>query len=214
MTDATTTPTEQEKHPPDAGRPVARVLGALVVIGAIAASLFFLVLFLTFASWKAAIAAEVAVVGAAVAMWKRRLLVPWLRYVVIAAILLTAIATATVLRTTWATQADHDARLSGMVSELCDVEVPTEAAVEDCDGSISNTGNGNSCRYLATATVASDADPDTVVATLEGEGFRPTELDVWDDPIEDGRAYLVDSDGVRLFLQSSIQDDEGDLRCT
>jgi hypothetical protein len=214
MPDATATPTDQDEHPPVARRAVARVLGALGVIGAIAGSLFFLVLFLTFASWKAAVAAEVAVAGAAAVVWKRRLLAPWLRYVVIAAILLTAIATATVLRTTWATQADHDARLSGMVSELCDVEVPAEAAVEDCGGSISNTGNGNSCRYLATATVAGDADPDTVVATLEGEGFRPTELDVWDDPIEDGRAYLVDSDDIRLFLQSSYQDDEGDLRCT
>jgi hypothetical protein len=214
MSDATTTPTDQEEHPPDAGGAVARVLGALVVIGAIAASLFFLVLFLTFTSWKVAVAAEVAVVGAAVAVWKRRLLAPWLRYVVIAGILLTAIATATVLRTTWVTRADHDARLSGMVSELCDVEVPAEAAVADCDGAISNTGNGNSCRYLATATVAGDADTDTVVTKLEGEGFRPTEFDVWNDPIEDGLAYLVDSDGVRLFLQSSYQDDEGDLRCT
>jgi hypothetical protein len=194
------------------GKLVRRVFEALVVIVALAAVLGFLVLFLTLASWKAAVAAEILAVGAAGLAWKRRMFATWLRNVVIVTTLVVTVVLAVFMRSTWTVQAQHDARLSEMVSDLCTIDV-SAGSVQGCSGSISNTGNGNSCRYLATASIPDVSNAGVITSQLESEGFVPTELDVWGDPIEDGRAYLVEGEDVRLFLQSSWQDEEGDLRC-
>jgi hypothetical protein len=212
MTAAEATETTEQRQPGTPSPIPGRVLRALVVIAATATVLFLLIYFLTFASWRLAVAIEVVVVVGSVVVWKRATSVPWLGYVVIASILLTAIAASVFLWTTWVTQADHDARLSAMVAGFCEVQLPARDAVQDCSGSITNTGNGNSCRYLAGATVVG-RDPNTVVEALEEQGFRLTDLDLWGDPTEDGHSYLVQGDEVRLFSQASWQDDEGDLRC-
>jgi len=208
------TPAAKGRESAAVGRAVARAIGALVAVASVAGVLFLLVLFLTYSSWKAAVAAEVLAVGATAYLWKRSAVESWLRYVAIAAVLLTAFATAVFLRSTWVEQADHDARLAAMVADLCDLDLPGSANVEDCGGTITNTGNGNSCRYLATATVAGNWESDSIVAALQDQGFASTELDIWDTPVKEGRAYLVEGEAVRLFFQSSNQEAEGDLRCT
>lgn len=195
-----------------AGKVASRVVGALLVIVAIATFQFLLVLFLTFASWKAAVGAEVLALAVAILVWKRRTVRPWLRPIVIGAILLSVLGIALMFRPTWTAQADHDARLSTMVDELCDTELPADSDLDDCDGSISNTGNGNSCRYLTSAVVNTD-DRTTAVASLRDQGFGETSLNVFGEVMDDGRTYLVDGESLRVFLQSSWQDDEGDLRC-
>ena len=49
-----------------------RVFGDLLVVLGLATILFVLVLLLAYATWKAAVAAEILAVGAAVAAWRRR----------------------------------------------------------------------------------------------------------------------------------------------
>jgi hypothetical protein len=213
MAGADSTQAAQEPQPRKAGPLLGRILGALVVIAATASVLFVLVVFMSFASWKLGVAVVVIAVGGAAFAWNRSLFAPWLRYVLIVTIVLTAVSTTLLLRTTWMAQADHDARLSTMVAELCEVQLPAGSAFDDCDGSISNTGNGNSCRYLASAVVNTD-DRATVVASLRDQGFAETRLNVFREVMDDGRTYLLERDSLRVFLQSSWQNDEGDLRCT
>jgi hypothetical protein len=216
MDSASTTPPTGEQASAGIGRAAEWALGALVALILIGGFLLILNLFLTFVSWKAAVGTDLLALGAAAVVWKRRSLPPFFRYVIVGATVISVVAVAAVFRTTWITLARHDERLADMVATLCEIDLPSEATVEDCGGSITNTGNGNSCRYLATALVRPAGHRSTVVEALIAQGFAPAELNVWGDPIYDGRRYGLPEEGdeIRLYLQASWRQEEGDLRCT
>lgn len=198
-----------------ASRSVGRILAALFVIAVTAVFTVFANLILTFLFWKAAIGLNVLVIAFGVLLWSARGFTRFWRYVLIATVVAAVVPSVWIFRTTWTSHSRHDGRLAEMVATLCAVDLPSGATLEDCGGSITNTGNGNSCRYLATAVVRSDADLSTVTNELEAQGFDPTDLDQFGEPIDDGPAYtLVEGDELRLSLQASWQPQEGDLRCT
>jgi hypothetical protein len=187
----------------------------LVAIGSISLVVFVLILLLTmFGSWRVAVAFELLFPVGAILIWRRRILSSWTRYVYSGALVASALFSAVVLMPTWTSEARHDGRLGEMADQLCSIELRRGASVDGCGGSISNTGNGNSCQYLASATVTVPAGAN-VIGNLEEQGFRRTRLDPWGDPGADGRTYVIGEDKeLHVFLQYSWQDDEDDLRCT
>lgn len=168
--------------------------------------------FLLFVSWKGAVALDAAVLVAAAFLWVKANRSSAKRLVATGAGLATVVV-AGVAWPFWFDHARHDARLAGMVDDLCAVDVPHGTSVEGCTGSITNTGNGDSCRYLATATVETD-DPVELESMLADEGFLATDVDAWGDPIADGRSYRRVGERYELALQASRQPEGNDLRCT
>lgn len=170
-------------------------------------------LFLTYIEWKIAVSMNLIVVGAAVYILKGRPRTVK-RYLAGVALLILALTVTAVLFSTWRAQARHDLRLWRMAQVVCARDLPRGLSIEDCDGSISNTGNGNSCRYLATALVRGEASE--VISHFKAQGYSSTGLDIWGDPMDDGRSYIVpyEEHEVRLAYQLSWAPDEGDLRCT
>jgi hypothetical protein len=76
--------------------------------------------------------------------------------------------------------------------------------------------NGNSCSYWANGLIHATGDRAAVVTYLNGKGYQPTELNLWGEPIRDGRLYWLtddEPDAVHVSIMSSWQADEGDLRC-
>lgn len=192
----------------------SRIVGPIFVGLLIVLVLLGLNLALTFASWQLAIAADVLVVVAAAVVWRRKIMETRSRNIIIGSLIVGVVLSAFAFRTTWATHSRHDARLADMVDTLCNADVPDDAKIQDCGGSLSNTGNGNSCRYWARAEVET-AEVGNVIDALRAQGFGSTDLNIWDEPIEDSLTYVVPTrDGsLHLSYQESWQPPEGDLRC-
>lgn len=169
-------------------------------------------LFLTLVSWKTALAFDAVAVVAAPWLWSRAS-GAWLARAAVAGLALTALSFALVARPIWESHSRHDARLSNMVDDLCNVDLPPGAEMSGCEGSITNTGNGNSCRYLVAATVES-RDPSELEAALEQQGIGPTSLDFSGKPNSDGMTYMRAGARYDLWYQSSYQPSDEDLRCT
>ncbi len=169
-------------------------------------------LLLTFLWWKAAIALDAVLLVGAVLAWKRAS-EAWLARAVAASTILATLVVAGTAVPIWKDHSRHDARLDRMADQLCSVDLPADASIDRCEGSITNTGNGNSCQYLVTATVR-PGDTEVFEQALEGKGFMQTELDIYGDPMGDGKAYRRDGDLYELTLQASWEPSENDLRCT
>lgn len=169
-------------------------------------------LFLTLVSWKAALAFDAVAVVVAPWLWFRAS-GAWLARAAVAGLALTALSVALVVRPIWVSHSRHDARLATMVARLCDVELPPGAEISGCEGSITNTGNGNSCRYLVAATVE-PRDPQELEAALQRQGIGPTSLDFEGKPEADGMTYMRAGDRYRMWYQSSWEPSDDDLRCT
>lgn len=113
----------------------------------------------------------------------------------------------------WRDHSRHDARLDGMADELCAIDLPAGSTVGRCESSITNTGNGNSCRYLVRATVR-PGDVEVLERALEHQGFTQSGVDTWGEPMADGKTYRRDGDVYDLTLQASWEPSENDIRCT
>ena len=128
----------------------------------------------------------------------------------------TALATLVVAATAvpfWRDHSRHDSRLGRMADELCAVDLPAGSIIDRCERSIANTGNGNSCRYLVKATVR-PGDTEALEYELENQGFTETEVDIWGEPMADGKTYRRDGELYELALQASWEPSENDIRCT
>lgn len=168
--------------------------------------------FLTLASWKGALALDAIAVVAAPWLWSRAS-GAWVARAAVAGLALTALSVALVARPVWVSHSRHDARLETMVDRLCDVDLPPGAEMSGCEGSITNTGNGNSCRYLVAATVET-RDPRELEAALQRQGIGPTTLDSSGFPWSDGMTYIPGDARYGLWYQSSWQPSDDDMRCT
>ena len=191
---------------------VAMAAGAVAMAAGVAFVVVLLNLFLTLAAWKSALAFDVVAVLAAPWLWSRAS-GAWLARGAVAGLALAALSVTLVVRPSWVSHSQHDARLAQMTDELCGVDLPASADMGRCGGSITNTGNGNSCRYLVTATVET-RDPAELEAALRRQGFGPTTTDYGGYPQGDGMTYEPAGDRYKLWLQSSYQPSDHDLRCT
>jgi hypothetical protein len=189
---------------------IALVAVCLISLAAMAIALLVVALVLYFFGfWKFALAVPfVAAGGAAIWCWRsgeRR----WPAFVIATGLVVVAVAMVFVFSSVWRSEAAHDAHLAGMVSELCGYQPPAGETLERCTGSITNTGNGNSCRYWARATIRESTSSDSVIASLQ--------LDVWNEPMHDGLTYWRPSDtpsAIELSLMESWRPPDDDLRCT
>jgi len=105
----------------------------------------------------------------------------------------------------WATHLDHDRRLDRFVDELCSVDIGRRGSVVECGGSISNTGNGNSCEYSVWARVTGDVDQRLFRRSYEGA--YPEARGV------EGPTFEETDDGFMVTVSQGWMPDEGDLRC-
>jgi hypothetical protein len=190
-------------------------LASLAGIGAMVAALFIVTALMTLFSWKLSLGADLLCAGAGLLWWGHSRGKQWPFRLIPVSLVGMAIAAIVLFSSMWRTQAAHDAHLGHLVDELCGLELPQGTTLEDCRASITNTGNGNSCQYWARAELNTTASTSAVAEYLEDQGFSPTTLNVWREPIEDGRTYWSPTAGeFRIFLMESWRPDEGDLRCT
>ncbi len=188
----------------------------LTSLAVIAVVLLVAVLALTFlGAWKFAATVPVLVASGAGAWWWRSRKRRSPDSVLAAGAVVVAIGMTLLFFPVWRSQAIHDAHLADMVDVLCRYRPPAGASLDRCTGSITNTGNGNSCQYLARATIHLTTPPDPVIAHLEEQGFVETSLDIWGEPILDGLTYWRPSDSyVEVSLMESNRPRDDDLRCT
>lgn len=193
----------------------ASALATLVTLGAIGSVLLFVNFLLTMIFWKSAVVLDgvVALVGLFVA--SRSSDTTWSFRVGALATTVMSLAAIVFFQEIWASHAQHDARLRGMIETLCEVDVPVDAQLGQCGGSITNTGNGNSCQYWARAVVRTSASMQSAISQLETQGFQETELDIWNEPMSDGMTYWRDDDPntLRLSFMESWEPQDNDLRC-
>jgi hypothetical protein len=196
---------------------IAKSLAALIALVVAAVVLLFVdILFSMLPWWRVAVGANAVSAGLGIwLLWRYRRR-STLRQLFGAAILVPAIVWSVVLTPTWRIQARHDARLAVLVDELCGITLPEDASLDGCGGTIFNIGNGNSCSYWANGVIRTAADRAAVVTYLEGKGYQPTELNLWGEPVRNGRLYWLtddEADTVHVSIMNSWQPDEGDLRC-
>lgn len=189
-----------------------RAVTVAVMAAAVAATVLVANLMATLVSWKVALAADAAAVTAAPLLWRRTPERAWLMRATTVLTAVACVAVAALFSPAWRDHARHDERLAAMAATLCATDLPEGARIGSCSGSITNTGNGNSCRYLVTAAVAAPSSS-ALIDHLRDEGFEANELDVFGEPMHDGKTYWRDGDQVRIALMSSWQDDANDLRC-
>jgi len=201
------------------GKRITIALIALCVISLALISM--LILFVTVVLylvglWKVALAVPIVVAaGAAVWCWRPREQ-RWPVLAIPTALAVLAVGMGFVFSSIWRSEAAHDAHLASMVQELCGFEPPAGASLERCSGSITNTGNGNSCRYWARAMIRSASASDPIVEYLGEQGFVETSLDIWNEPMLDGRTYWrsgPDPAAIELSLMESWRPPDDDLRC-
>ncbi|MDQ4023990.1 MAG: hypothetical protein M3217_00645 [Actinomycetota bacterium] len=168
----------------------------------------------TFFSWKLALLGDLVAVAAAWPLWRRTPERSWALRAAIACVAGSCVVAAGAVWPTWRDHARHDGRLARMAAALCSTDLPDDATiVGSCDGSITNTGMGNSCRYLVTATVEA-ASIGSLIDHLRSDGFSANSFDLWGDPMHDGRTYWRHGDHLRIALMNSWQENGHDLRCT
>lgn len=180
----------------DPGSVIALLVG--LVAGGFA--ILFMNFILTMLYWKAAVALNGLVAAGGVMFAARSSDRTLMVRVGLGAMALMGLAGLALFQDIWASHAEHDARLSRMVETLCRVDVPEPAQVDNCGGSISNTGNGNSCQYWARAVVRTAESIQPVLAELEAQGFQETELNIWNEPMSDGMPRIRVTDfGLSAF---------------
>jgi hypothetical protein len=195
---------------------IVKALAGVTIALGIAAIVLFVDILSMLASWR--VAAGMNAVSAGFGIWllwhyrRRSTLVQLFG----GAVLIAAIVWSVLLVPTWRIQGRHDGRLAVLVDELCGITLPQGAFLDGCGGTIFNIGNGNSCSYWANGLIRTTADRAAVVTYLKGKGYQPTELNLWGEPIRDGRLYWLtddEPDAVHVSIMNSWQPDEGDLRC-
>lgn len=203
-----------------AGRPWAQraTVDAVAIVLVGIPGFGFFVLGSAYIYWKAGVGACLALLGVAISHAMRAPPPRGRAIVQSSAMGLVALVPLLVMVPVWQSQWGHDRHLRDLVQQLCNIST-ADLEVEGCSGSITNTGNGNSCRYAARATAWMIGTTTQLRTALLDAGFSPTALDQFGDVMDDGRTYfdLASEDRVataRLSLQESWQDQEDDLRCT
>lgn len=199
--------------------PVARAFVGLGVLLVATVALGFVALVLSYIHWRTAAALCIGAIASPVIAWfvdpRRRTT----NLTVLIPVALAALIISVLFFSTWSSQLNHDRRLEAMSDELCGLDLPDEVDLDCRGGSITNTGNGNSCRYWARATVTYEGSSDDLRELLEKAGISPTELDIFEEPMDDGvRYHSLEEEGgtatAGLSNQAAWQDQDDDLRCT